>query len=114
MPSNFGNDSKPRGEKTGKMEKPKGMISEGGKDLGGNDSNPTESIKIGGGIGMKLDKRIFVHEDLTESRSEIKKPRVDNVDLEAIKEYVPQITKNCNPLAKLVDLLGDDIESMNK
>ena len=39
------------------------MISEGGKDLNENDSNPTDSIK-GGGIGMKLDKRIFVHEDL--------------------------------------------------
>ena len=115
MPSNFGNASKPKPEKTAaKMDKPKGMISEGGKDLNENDSNPTDSIKIGGGIGMKLDKRIFVHEDLTESRSEVKKPRVDNVDLEAIKDYVQQITKNCNPLGKLVDLLGDDIESMNK
>ena len=95
MPSNFGNASKPKPEKTAaKMDKPKGMISEGGKDLNENDSNPTDSIKIGGGIGMKLDKRIFVHEDLTESRSEVKKPRVDNVDLEAIKDYVQQITKN--------------------
>ena len=99
MPSNFGNVDKPK---------------VGGKDLNEKDSNPTDYIKIGGGIGMKLDKRIFVHEDLTESRSEIKKPRVDNVDLEAIKDYVQQITKNCNPLGKLVDLLGDDIESMNK
>ena len=106
MPANFGNDSKPKGDKPGKMfssliQKPK----------------MTEKLlkkQIGGGIGMKLDKRIFIHEDLTESRSEIKKPRVDNVDLEAIKEYVQQITKNCNPLGKLVDLLGDDIESMNK
>ena len=115
MPSNFGNASKPKPEKTAaKTDKPKGMISEAGKDLNENDSNPTDSIKIGGGIGMKLDKRIFVHEDLTESRSEVKKPRVDNVDLEAIKDYVQQITKNCNPLGKLVDLLGDDIESMNK
>ena len=115
MPSNFGNASKPKPEKTtAKTDKPKGMISEAGKDLNENDSNPNDSIKIGGGIGMKLDKRIFVHEDLTESRSEVKKPRVDNVDLEAIKDYVQQITKNCNPLGKLVDLLGDDIESMNK
>ena len=114
MPANYG-AGKPKPEKTGmKMDKPKGMISEGGKDMNQGDSNPTDGIKIGGGIGMKLDKRIFVHEDLTESRSEIKKPRVDNVDLEAIKEYVQQITKNCNPLGKLVDLLGDDIESMNK
>ena len=28
------------------------------KDLKENDSNPTDSIKIGGGIRMKLDKRI--------------------------------------------------------
>ena len=96
------------------MEKPKGMISEGGKDLNENESNPTDNIKIEGRIGMKLDKRIFVHEDLTESKSKIKKPRVDNVDLEAIKEYGKQITKNCNPLGKLVDLFVHDIESMNK
>ena len=114
MPSNFGKESKPKMEKPVKKEKPRGMISEGGKDIEMENSNPTDSIKIGGGIGMKLDKRIFVHEDLTESRSEIKKAKVDNVDLEAIKEYVQQITKNCNPLGKLVDLLGDDIDSMNK
>ena len=113
MPSNYGNESKPK-QPPKKKENPQGMISEGGKDIGEKESNPTDGIKIGGGIGMKLDKRIFVHEDLTESRSEVKKPRVDNVDLEAIKEYVQQITKNCNPLGKLVDLLGDDIESMNK
>jgi TRAF3-interacting protein 1 len=114
MPSNYGNESKPKMEKPVKKEKPRGMISEDGKDIEMGNSNPTDSIKIGGGIGMKLDKRIFVHEDLTESRSEVKKAKVDNVDLEAIKEYVQQITKNCNPLGKLVDLLGDDIDSMNK
>jgi TRAF3-interacting protein 1 len=114
MPSNFGNESKQKNEPSITMGKPKGMISEGGADVDAGEANPTDSIKIGGGIGMKLDKRIFVHEDLTESRSEVKKPKVDNVDLEAIKEYVQQITKSCNPLGKLVDILGDDIDSMNK
>ena len=114
MPANFGNENKQSNEPAIKMGKPKGMISEGGDDVDAGESNPTDSIKIGGGIGMKLDKRIFVHEDLTESRSEVKKPKVDNVDLEAIKEYVQQITKSCNPLGKLVDILGDDIDSMNK
>ena len=114
MPSNFGNESKQKNEPSITMGKPKGMISEGGDDVDPGEANPTDSIKIGGGIGMKLDKRIFVHEDLTESRSEVKKPKVDNVDLEAIKEYVQQITKSCNPLGKLVDILGDDIDSMNK
>ena len=114
MPSNFGNETKQKNEPSITMGKPKGMISEGGADVDAGEANPTDSIKIGGGIGMKLDKRIFVHEDLTESRSEVKKPKVDNVDLEAIKEYVQQITKSCNPLGKLVDILGDDIDSMNK
>jgi len=114
MPANFGTENKQSNDPSIKMGKPKGMISEGGDDVDAGEANPTDSIKIGGGIGMKLDKRIFVHEDLTESRSEVKKPKVDHVDLEAIKEYVQQITKSCNPLGKLVDTLGDDIDSMNK
>ena len=108
MPNNFGKETKP------KTEKPKGMIQENGDDVDNGGGIKMDNIKIGGGMGMKMDKRIFVHEDLTESKSEVKKPRVDNIDLEAIKEYVQQITKNCNPLGKLVDSLWDDIESMNK
>ena len=114
MPQNFGKESKPKMEKPMKIEKPKGMIQEGGVDVQNDDEDKNDNIKIGGGIGMKMDKRIFVHEDLTESKSEVKKARVENVDLEAVKEYVQQITKNCNPLGKLVDSLWDDIESMNK
>ena len=114
MPNNFGKETKPKVEKPMKIEKPKGVIDEDGDDVGNEEGNKMGNIKIGGGIGMKMDKRIFVHEDLTESRAEGKKVRVDNVDLESVKEYVQQITKNCNPLGKLVDSLWDDIESMNK
>ena len=114
MPNNFGKETKPKTEKPPKEEKPKGMIQENGDDVDNGGGIKMDNIKIGGGVGMKMDKRIFVHEDLTESKSEVKKPRVDNIDLEAIKEYVQQITKNCNPLGKLVDSLWDDIESMNK
>ncbi len=35
-------------------------------------------------------------------------------DLEAIKNFVQDITKNVNPTTKMVDFLFDDIESMNK
>ena len=77
------------------------MISEGRKDFNKNDSNPNHSIEIGGGIGTKLDKRVFVHEDLTESRSKDKKPRVDNVDLEGIKDYVQKIKRIVIPLVNL-------------
>ena len=114
MPNNFGKETKTKTEKPEKAEKPKGMIQENGDDVDNGGGIKMDNIKIGGGMGMKMDKRIFVHEDLTESKSEVKKPRVDNIDLEAIKEYVQQITKNCNPLGKLVDSLWDDIESMNK
>ena len=114
MPNNFGKETKPKTEKPPKAEKPKGMIQENGDDVDNGGGIKMDNIKIGGGMGMKMDKRIFVHEDLTESKSEVKKPRVDNIDLESIKEYVQQITKNCNPLGKLVDSLWDDIESMNK
>ena len=114
MPNNFGKETKPKTEKPPKAEKPQGMIQENGDDVDNGGGIKMDNIKIGGGMGMKMDKRIFVHEDLTESKSEVKKPRVDNIDLEAIKEYVQQITKNCNPLGKLVDSLWDDIESMNK
>ena len=114
MPNNFGKETKTKTEKPAKAEKPKGMIQENGDDVDNGGGIKMDNIKIGGGMGMKMDKRIFVHEDLTESKSEVKKPRVDNIDLEAIKEYVQQITKNCNPLGKLVDSLWDDIESMNK
>ena len=114
MPNNFGKESKPKMEKPTKVEKPKGMIQEDGADVDNDNDNKNDDIKIGGGIGMKMDKRIFVHEDLTESKSEVKKARVENVDLEIVKDYIQQITKNCNPLGKLVDSLWDDIESMNK
>ena len=39
---------------------------------------------------------------------------LNSADLDAIKNYVQDITKNANPIGKIVDFLGDDIESMNK
>jgi TRAF3-interacting protein 1 len=35
-------------------------------------------------------------------------------DLEAIKNYVQEISKNSNPIGKIIDFLGDDVDSMNK
>ena len=35
-------------------------------------------------------------------------------DLESIKNYVQEISKNSNPIGKIIDFLGDDIDSMNK
>ena len=75
MPANYGNDKKPKMDAPKKKENPRGMISEGGKDIVGNeDSNPTDGIKIGGGIGMKIDKKsilILCTKDL-EKKNKIK------------------------------------------
>lgn len=35
-------------------------------------------------------------------------------DLDAIKNFVQDITKNANPIGKIIDIIGDDVESMNK
>jgi TRAF3-interacting protein 1 len=35
-------------------------------------------------------------------------------DIESIKNYVQEISKNSNPIGKITNFLGDDIESMNK
>jgi hypothetical protein len=35
-------------------------------------------------------------------------------DLESIKNYVQDISKNSNPIGKIIDFLQDDIDSMNK
>jgi hypothetical protein len=35
-------------------------------------------------------------------------------DLESIKNYVQEISKNSNPIGKIIDFLGDDVDSMNK
>lgn len=39
---------------------------------------------------------------------------VNITDLESIKNYVQEISRNANPIGKIIDFLPDDIESMNK
>ena len=35
-------------------------------------------------------------------------------DLESIKKYIEEIRKSSNPIGRMIDLLPEDIESMNK
>jgi TRAF3-interacting protein 1 len=42
------------------------------------------------------------------------KPAVNVTDLESIKNYVQEISRNANPIGKIIDFLPDDIDSMNK
>ena len=42
------------------------------------------------------------------------KPYINVIDLEAIKTYVQEISRNANPIGKTIDFIQDDIESMNK
>jgi len=99
--------------------KPTGLISDNkGNDdeddnLNNKDDNLGNDTKLESGSGMKLDKHIFQHEMISENKEEKKNIPV-NVDLETIKKYVQEITKNCNPIGKIIEFIGDDIDGMNK
>lgn len=92
-----------------------GIIKESEDDNFDESSKPlkAEGIKMSSGAGMKIDKRIFVH-DIEREKKDEGKAAVSNVDLEAIKEYVQTITKSCNPIGKIIEFLGEDIDGMNK
>ena len=103
--------------------KPTGLISDNKNDddddLNINNNNNNNDVNLGNdtklesGSGMKLDKHIFQHEMISENKEEKKNIPV-NVDLETIKKYVQEITKNCNPIGKIIEFIGDDIDGMNK
>ena len=103
-------------EKNEKKEKkaPTGIISENEKN---DDFDSNKHDNLGGelksGTGMKLDKHIFRHDDIMDEKKD-KKNIISNVDLDAIKNYVQEITKNCNPIGKIIEFIGDDIDGMNK
>jgi TRAF3-interacting protein 1 len=42
------------------------------------------------------------------------KSTINLADLETIKNYVQDISRNANPISKTIEFLQDDIESMNK
>ena len=105
--------------------KPTGLISDNKNDddddlnINNNNNNNNNDVNLGNdtklesGSGMKLDKHIFQHEMISENKEEKKNIPV-NVDLETIKKYVQEITKNCNPIGKIIEFIGDDIDGMNK
>lgn len=97
---------------------PKGIISEGGgekePEFTSNDNDLGRETKLKKGTGMKFEKHIFMHNDIMDDKKDQSKPRVSNVDLEAIKSHVQEITKNSNPIGKIIEFIGDDIDLMNK
>ena len=99
-------------EKTVKVQ-PKTNINNNNNNNNNNDVNLGNDTKLESGSGMKLDKHIFQHEMISENKEEKKNIPV-NVDLETIKKYVQEITKNCNPIGKIIEFIGDDIDGMNK
>ena len=104
-------------DKNENKKKPTGLISENAKDDDFDNNNKNDNlaseVKLKSGTGMKLDKHIFRHDDIMDDKKE-KKNLVSNVDLDAIKNYVQEITKNCNPIGKIIEFIGDDIDGMNK
>ena len=98
---------------------PKGIISENDDkepEMTSNDRDLSSETKIKKGTGMKFEKHIFMHDSVMDEdgKKEQTKTKVSKVDLEAIKTHVQEITKNSNPIGKIVEFIGDDIDMMNK
>ena len=98
---------------------PKGIISENDDkepEMTSNDKDLSSETKIKKGTGMKFEKHIFMHDSVMDEdgKKEQTKTKVSKVDLEAIKTHVQEITKNSNPIGKIVEFIGDDIDMMNK
>ena len=98
---------------------PKGIISENDDkepEMTSNDKDLSSETKIKKGTGMKFEKHIFMHDNVMDEdgKKEQTKTKVSKVDLEAIKTHVQEITKNSNPIGKIVEFIGDDIDMMNK
>ena len=98
---------------------PKGIISENDDkepEMTSNDKDLSSETKIKKGTGMKFEKHIFMHDSVMDEdgKKEQTKTKVSKVDLEAIKTHVQEITKNSNPIGKIIEFIGDDIDMMNK
>jgi hypothetical protein len=63
-------------------------------------------------IESKLGK--FTHNAAIDGEKNDKAASFNIADLQAIKNYVQEISMNANPIGKIIDFLQDDIESMNK
>ncbi len=70
-------------------------------------------IIIDAGSKIKISQKIGFFKDIQDGEN-TKTTSLNITDIEAIKNYVQEISKNSNPIGKLLDFLGDDIESMNK
>ena len=70
-------------------------------------------IKKDTGNKIKISQKIGIFKDMQKGGT--RKTTTLNInDIESIKNYVQEISKNSNPIGKITNFLGDDIESMNK
>ena len=112
--------SKPKSQQPARGEdqkrKPTGIISEKDDnfDKEMEQADDGSNTKLKKGTGMKLDTNIFMHNDVMSDKKEGSKQVVSNVDLADIKKHVQEITKNSNPIGKIVEFIGDDVDLMNK
>ena len=65
------------------------------------------------GNKIKISQKIGFFKDIQEGET-TKTTTLNINDIESIKNYVQDISKNSNPIGKITNFLGDDIESMNK
>ncbi len=62
---------------------------------------------------LRIETKLGKFNNASESNNKSEKTFNIN-DLQSIRNYVQDISMNANPIGKIIDFLGDDIESMNK
>lgn len=76
--------------------------------------NKIKMSKLGGVKNKSSKNNENVNNDNNLSNIPAKKPTLNLKDIETIKNYIHDISKNTNPIGKLIDNLQDDVECMNK
>lgn len=100
-------------EKNTNNKAPQGLIKDSKKESQENNNNEGLAAPKNTGNKIKISQKIGFFKDIQEG--ETTKPTTLNInDIESIKNYVQEISKNSNPIGKITNFLGDDIESMNK
>lgn len=73
-----------------------------------------ENLGMDKGVKIKIGSKIGKFNELGNKEEKQTKTTINLKDLESIKSYIQEISKNSNPIGKIIDFLPEDIESMNK
>jgi len=102
-------------------QQPKGIISdkndnedEGERKNEEEDRNKVEAKNEDEGDRGETSGKVIFSTKLGQKKNGKKQITKTNFDIDSIKNYIQEISRNANPIGKIIDFLPDDIDSMNK